>query len=110
MLDVKICVSSSGKILGFQISGHCGYAENGKDVVCAAVSSAAYMVVNTIADVLNIDAEIDINQEGEMNVMISEKDERYCRVVFEGFKLHLTELENLYPRNIKINYLEVNHV
>ena len=29
-----------GRINGFAVSGHSGYAEEGSDIVCAAVSSA----------------------------------------------------------------------
>ena len=35
-------------IQGFEISGHSDYSEEGSDIICAAVSSAAYMTANTL--------------------------------------------------------------
>ena len=39
------------RITGFSVSGHSGYAEAGKDIVCAAVSAAVAMAEATINDV-----------------------------------------------------------
>ena len=40
------------KSCGFEISGHSGYAEQGSDIICASVSSAAYMAVNTVTEII----------------------------------------------------------
>ena len=50
--------TASGEIVGFSIDGHAGFGEAGTDIVCAAVSSAAYMTVNTITEVLHADAHV----------------------------------------------------
>ena len=39
MTKVEI-FNHDGRINGFSVSGHSGYAEEGSDIVCAAVSSA----------------------------------------------------------------------
>ena len=41
-----------GRITGFCCSGHSGYAEEGSDIVCAAVSTAVKLAECTINDVL----------------------------------------------------------
>lgn len=33
----------NGEITGFKVSGHAGYDESGRDIVCAGVSSAVMM-------------------------------------------------------------------
>ena len=43
-------------LLGYDISGHSGAGVAGEDVVCAAISSAAYLVANTITEVCAIAA------------------------------------------------------
>ena len=48
MLKVTVYQDSDGQALGFQISGHSGYAEAGSDIVCAAVSALAENTVNSI--------------------------------------------------------------
>ena len=37
-------------LCGYEISGHSGSAESGQDVICAFVSSAAYMAANTLSE------------------------------------------------------------
>ncbi len=78
------------------------FAENGRDVVCAAVSSAAYMAANTLTDVIGVSAEATAD-EGEMRVMLNQTNEQ-TEVVLKGLELHLKELSRQYPQNIKIIY------
>ena len=40
------------RLTGFDISGHAMFAESGSDIVCASVSSAAYMAANTVTAVI----------------------------------------------------------
>ena len=47
-------------LLGFTACGHSGYAEEGEDIVCSAISSATIMTANTITDVLKIKANVTL--------------------------------------------------
>ena len=38
------------KFIGFTVKGHSGYAKSGNDIICAGVSSALMLTVNTITD------------------------------------------------------------
>lgn len=86
--------------LGFEISGHAG-GNRGKDIVCASVSSAAYMAANTITDILNISAEIRLNDDGFLSFFISE-DNVSAKAIIDGLQLHLTALSKQYPKKIKV--------
>ena len=46
--------SQAGLLTGFSLDGHAGRGEEGEDLLCASVSSAAYMTANTITDVMRI--------------------------------------------------------
>lgn len=48
MTKVLFFVDSDGKYKGFRIDGHTGYADNGEDIVCAAVSALSQNTVNSI--------------------------------------------------------------
>lgn len=105
-----VCVlkaSSSGEILGFSMEDHAGYGEQGSDILCAAISSAAYMTANTLTDVLNVSPEILEVDDGYMYIRVFPEDASLCRNLFAGFKLHMVGLEEQYPENIQVNYLEV---
>lgn len=106
MISVSVLTAASGEIVGFSMDGHAGYGEEGTDIVCAAVSSAAYMTVNTITEVLLVDAKILVD-DGSLYVRVSKGDAVQCRNIFAGFKLHMVGLEEQYPENIQVNYLEV---
>lgn len=93
-------------MLGFRLSGHSGSAAQGEDIICAAVSSAAYMAANTVSDVIHAEAEISACG-GYMRVKVDERAAARCRDVLEGLKLHLLGLEEQYPKNIKVSYVEV---
>lgn len=107
MIRAEFFTTRQGELLGFQIKGHAGAAEKGGDVVCAAVSSAAYMTANTITEILHADAMADVDEDGEMFLRISKKDAPNCSDLLKGFKLHLLALEEQYPENISVNYTEV---
>lgn len=92
--------------MGFRISGHAGAGEEGTDIVCAAVSSASYLTANAITEILHIDAETEV-VEGEMLLRIRSRDAVVCRDFLAAFKLHMMELEEQYPENIKVSYTEV---
>ncbi|MBR6567934.1 MAG: ribosomal-processing cysteine protease Prp [Clostridia bacterium] len=83
-----------GFIRGFVINGHSGYDEEGKDVICASVSSAAYMTANTLTEIVGIDANIMVD-EGYMRLVLDSKDEK-AQVVLKGLELHISTLAQDY--------------
>ncbi|MBO5229979.1 MAG: ribosomal-processing cysteine protease Prp [Clostridia bacterium] len=101
MIKVKFLIGDR-QHKGFEISGHAGFAESGKDIICAAVSSAAYMAANTITDVIGANADAAA-EDGAMSITLNQPDER-AETVLKGLELHLTELSKQYPDNIKIIY------
>ena len=93
-------------ILGFELKGHAGYGEHGQDIVCAAVSSAAYMVANTLTEIMCLTPEISVS-EGEMSVKLTSDQALRASDLMQGFSLHLRELEEQYPNNITSLFTEV---
>lgn len=107
MINAVFFITNSGSLVGFEIKGHSDRDFQGQDIICAAVSSAAYMTANTISDVIFAEADIHDNEDGFMFVRVSEKFFKDCHTVLLGFKLHMINLEEQYPNNITVNYLEV---
>ena len=97
---------SDNLICGFKISGHSGFSEEGSDIVCAAVSSAAYMTANTITEILHINADVTEN-DGFMSLSLSKSEAEKSAVVLDGLRLHLTALSEQYTKYIKVKILEV---
>ena len=84
----------------FTIEGHSGSAEAGQDIICAAVSSAAYMAVNTITEILGEDVEADVS-DGYMKIKLCSGNQAATDIL-RGLQLHIGELSKDYPDFIKI--------
>lgn len=106
MINATFYRSSAGGLKGFLITGHSGFAQSGTDIVCAAVSSAAYMTANTITEVLNVNAKIDVS-DAEMLLMLNTDGDETCCAVLEGLKLHVISLAQQYSQYIKVEISEV---
>ena len=52
MIIIEI-TSKNNEIVSIEMNGHSGYAENGKDIVCAGVSSLVYAALNSFNWVTN---------------------------------------------------------
>ena len=101
MTGVKFLADSKG-LYGFEISGHSSQScdDNGGKIVCAAVSSAAFMAANTITEIIGDKAEAIVDDA--LMVVRCENPSDKSKAVLEGLKLHLTELATQYSNNIKI--------
>lgn len=92
-------------LCGFDLNGHCG-GEAGRDILCAAVSSAAYMTANTLTDVCNIHADVT-EQDGHLRVCLSEADTKRGQDILKGFNLHMQQLRDQFPKKIDLQNTEV---
>lgn len=86
-------------ITGFNISGHSGSAEKGKDIICSAVSSPSIMVANTLTEIMCLHPEIS-EKDGFLGLSLIESEAFTAADLLNGFKLHLTELSKIYPEFI----------
>ncbi len=106
MTSVKFLADE--KLCGFQISGHSSVNcddEVGK-IVCAAVSSAAYMTANTITEIIGDKADARVD-EAQMYFKVKNPSDATVKVI-KGLQLHLTELSMQYSNNIKILEVQKN--
>ena len=86
---------------GFTLSGHAGYADAGADIVCAAVSAMANLVCNA-AEAFGAQAEIHAEEE---SANLSYRLTAGCETaekLLAVFREELRELENQYPKNIRV--------
>lgn len=98
----KVCFLFDGDVvMSLTASGHSGAGAEGSDIVCSAVSSALYMAVNTITDVLMLSPQIEID-EGFMKVQMNFYQAQKAKTVTDGLWLHLNGLAEQYPRNLKL--------
>ena len=81
-------------LIGFRIKDHSGYDEEGYDIVCASVSSAAYLTANTLTEIVGAKADIDL-KEAYFSFALKDKiGEGQSHL--KGLKLHLESLAQDY--------------
>ena len=85
---------------GFEISGHAGYEEAGRDIVCAAVSSSAILTANTVTDVFFIGADAS-ETDGRLTLALTEES-TIASGLIAGLLAHLEAIAEQYPDRIKI--------
>ncbi len=94
-------------IRGFHITGHSDMNPQGPEVICAGVSSAAYMTANLITEIIGLDPELYV-RDGDMFLKLrTEQEAARCEDIMQGLRLHLSSLEEQYPKYIKLTYSEV---
>ncbi|MBO5884720.1 MAG: ribosomal-processing cysteine protease Prp [Clostridia bacterium] len=62
MTNIKIFTKNKN-IVAFEISGHTGYNDSGKDILCAAISSISQSACLGITKVLKVNAVINRNDK-----------------------------------------------
>ena len=91
------------KIVKVRAIGHCGQAESGKDIVCAAVSTLVQTAYLAIADITH-DVEYtrnDENAEFEFCVKAECELRHDVDVILRALTVGLNDLEQGYPKFIK---------
>ena len=73
MTNIKIYYKNNN-IVSFEISGHTGYNDYGKDILCASISSISQMAVLGITKVLKIKAKVEKNDKNGYLKMVLPKD------------------------------------
>lgn len=63
MITFKVLKKTTGEIVGFDCTGHSGYAESGYDIFCAAVSTLVINTVNSIDEFTDDDFTVDSDED-----------------------------------------------
>ena len=84
----------------FYVKGHAGYAKDGHDIVCAAVST---MVITTINHILALTKDALIYEEREGYIHVHYKHSNTTDILIKNMICMLKDLELQYKKYIKIN-------
>lgn len=77
-----------------EIDGHAGYAEKGKDIVCAAVSALAYSLVGYVSGKVE-------REDGHMSFSADKMSKR-ARGAFDCTYCGFTMLADAYPAHVTL--------
>ena len=103
---------SGGKLAGFEVTGHTGYAENGSDIVCSAVSALTQTAILGLTELLKLPSAFEIG-DARLYFMLerglSKKSEREAEILLETMRMGLCSIAETYGTYLKLTEKEVSH-
>ncbi len=108
MINAVFYRNQDSEIIGFCVSGHAGFANSGKDIVCAAVSAMSSLVVNTLEEIFHCGGEVQASESGKLSYFLPDSMASSTTAVgvLSGFKLQLEDYAAVYPKNINVGLKE----
>lgn len=94
---ISACANDNGKELALCMEGHAGFAEQGKDIVCAAASMLGQALVSALEGVSGITLNVRISP-GKLYVEATSTPE--TRAMFKVAAAGLSDLAKKYPQNV----------
>ena len=88
------------------MTGHAGYADAGKDIVCASVTSAVQLVANGLTELSGACCKSRAENE-TVTVTLNGAPSEKTELLFQSLYLQLTLIEEGYPEAIGIKLVEV---
>ena len=100
----KISITKSkNHIVEFEVSGHTGYADEGSDIVCSAISTATQMAVLGIKEILKLDAFIEIS-DAYLKFRLEKKDveNEKAQILLSSMEKTLQDISKQYFHYVKL--------
>ena len=101
MIKFSFYRNGDGEISRLQIKGHAGYAENGYDIVCSAVSTALWMAMKGIEE-QGLASLSYIEDNGFVDCHIAGERTSEADAILKSLEITAFELAKQYKKNIFI--------
>ena len=85
---------------GIEIRGHAGYAEAGKDIVCAGVTALTENLIDSIESLTKDEIQYEISP-GRVDIHYKDLSE-YGKLLVDSFFLGICGIEQDFPEHVKI--------
>ena len=103
MIQIKVQCSSD-QINKIDLKGHAGYDEIGKDLVCAAVSSIMFGLLNALDEMSNENVKMSVDSKISIEALNADSK---TQIILNTGLVQLRTVEESYPDFIKIQIQEV---
>ena len=94
MTKVTIYKNELNECVGFKVYEHAGYAEEGNDIVCSAISILTINTMNAIEQFTNVDFTQDVDKKECMIEFRIKKPTKETTLLLETMVLGLQTLED----------------
>ena len=108
MTKVIIYKNECKECVGFKAYGHAGYAEEGEDIVCAAISVLTINTMNAIEAFTGQEASLESDQEeGYIYYRLINRPTKETTLLLDTMVLGLETIVQNYENYIDLKYEEV---
>ena len=101
-----IVIKEKQTIKTIEATGHSGYAEHGKDIVCSAVSCLLETLANGLTEVVKAETKVIVDENiPHLSVTLTETDKEKCKsaqVLMQTTILGIKGVADGYSKFIKI--------
>ncbi len=99
--------SEGSRLVGFECKGHSGYAPEGEDIVCAAITSAVRLTECAVNDVLGLEAPVKVREKDASITLtlpggLGQTNESTCQTLLTALMVYLVQLAEEYPESISV--------
>ena len=95
MTKVTFYQNSKGQCIGFDANSHAGYAEEGEDIVCAAISALVINTVNSIEAFTKDHYQVDVKEEdASIRLMFDGNPSMESKLLLDSLILGLQRMED----------------
>ena len=91
-------LTEESRIIGFEVSGHSGYADAGEDIVCAAITSAVRLTECAVNDVLGLEAQVKVNEQDASLTLklprnLEGEADQVCQTLLAALMVYFVQLQ-----------------
>lgn len=111
MVSIVVKRDFASRFCGFTCSGHADYSDKGIDIVCSGISALTQTTVLALDRIVGLDIRVEADPETgfldcEWSPDRSPKQDQ-ADLLMKTMQLGLTEIQKLYPTNLKLREVEV---
>lgn len=107
MIRAALWTDREHRFTAFEISGHSGYADEGSDIVCSAVSVLAITCVNSLESVCGIHPAVTGGEDGYLKARLpsamTESQRHDAQVLLCALRQGLQDLVKSYPKFVQLS-------
>ena len=101
MIKIDFFKNEKNLMVDYEVNGHADYAEEGKDIVCAAVSVLTLAAINGLEEHLKRELFYECS-DGDLKVTLKQTPDDLTQAILVTMEMALKDIAEQYPQRVRI--------
>lgn len=102
-------LQQGSSVVGFRVQGHAGFAVEGQDIVCAAVSVLAYNTINSCERFANV--SLDVRDQGDaLTCRLPAHPSESVRLLINSLFYGIEQVGEQYPEFVRMQSMDISNL